>query len=107
VVVDDLDVYRTVSCPSKANAITVVDANTVLTSPFTRQPFELVSRRGGQVFQDRRPIEVVELTSGHPPERLRAFLASAGCRAPVVNILTATIPERKDHGFILVYRILI
>ena len=51
-VVDDFDLVRVSVFPDEADAPLVVDANAVLTFPFSAKRFEAISRRHSQVIQD-------------------------------------------------------
>ena len=92
VVVHNLNILRPSWRPSEAEAILVVDTDTVLTDPIPLQRLQPISRRDTQVRQTRCDLQLPELSQcnaldEHPPENP---LATGQCRG-------VSIPERPDH----------
>ena len=61
-VVDNLNVLRSSGRPSEAEAILVVDADTVLADPIPFQRLQPISRRDTQVRQTRSDLQLPELS---------------------------------------------
>jgi hypothetical protein len=101
-IVDNLDIRWAIQGPNEADAILVVDPNTVLTFSLTHEFLELVSQRDGEIFQMLGPIQVVKPSASHPPEMLRTPPPGSRCRTPAVDILAAMVPERQDHDYTII-----
>ena len=91
-VVYNLNILRSSGRPFEAEAILVVDADTVLTDPIALQRLQPISWRHAQIRQTRCDLQLPELSQGnaldeHPPENP---LATGQCRG-------VSIPERPDH----------
>jgi hypothetical protein len=67
-IVHDLNVVRTVVFPSKTDPPLIVDPDTVLSSPVTRQLFQPISWTRGKVTQLHRAIQHNQLTLRRPLE---------------------------------------
>jgi len=61
VVISNLNLIGTSLRPSKADAVLIVDANTVLTPSVSLQGFQSIAPRDRQIVQSDRRIELVEL----------------------------------------------
>ena len=66
-IVYDLNLVRFALDPGEANAVLVVDANTVLTFPFALESLQLVAGWYPQLLQGTDGIELVELSTCHTP----------------------------------------
>ena len=91
-VVRDLNIVRSVLFPDKADAILIVDANAVLTSPVSLQSLQLVSGRKAQVAQVGRGFELVKLTAGNLVNRCPVFAKPRFKELPCLVVL-----EAPDH----------
>jgi hypothetical protein len=65
VVIDDFNVIGSILLPYKANPKLIVDADTVLTSPFSSQRFQHISRRIAKIVQAGSRIHAVEFPPGY------------------------------------------
>jgi hypothetical protein len=98
VVVRDLDFVCIIIIPAKAYAILLVNANAVLTSAISAQPFKAVARRNREFREGSNAVELVELTAGNRPHWFRARRARRTRVSPIENVLGSTIGERAYHG---------
>lgn len=60
-VVNDLYVFGAFRSPYEAHAPLVIDANAVLPLPAPFQGLKLIAGRHAQVFEDRRPVKLLQL----------------------------------------------
>jgi hypothetical protein len=58
VIVGDLNVMRAIDFPHEANAVLVIDANTVLPGPISLQRLQSVSGRSAQIIQIHGGLEL-------------------------------------------------
>lgn len=93
VVVDDLDVIRVSSPPSKTDSPLSVDANAVLSSTITFQLFESVRRRNAKVVECRRRVQHSELSEGNALHLRTQSLD----RLSMEEALCVSVPEALDH----------
>jgi hypothetical protein len=92
VVVDNLNILRASGRPSEAEAILVVDTDTVLANPIALQRLEPISRRDTQIRQTRCDLQLPELSQCHALDEHPSVnpVATGQCRR-------VGIPERPDH----------
>jgi hypothetical protein len=64
-VIHNLNVFRTFSCPSKTDAELIIDTYAVLSGPAARQSLQPVAWRNSQIVEFPRPIQHRQLTHGH------------------------------------------
>lgn len=64
VIVHDLDIACSIIRPYKADAISVVDPNAVLSSAIALEYFQTIAGWNTQVLQSHRVVDSVELVSG-------------------------------------------
>src|ERR1035438_351816 len=64
-VVDNLNVPRTLRCPKKAHTKLVVDANAILPGAPALQRFQSVARRHPEIVECHGPVEHCQLAHGH------------------------------------------
>lgn len=62
-VIHNFDVLGAGSCPAKAQAILLVDANAVLASTIAQERFQAVAWRDTEVFQPSRNLQLPQLAS--------------------------------------------
>lgn len=67
VVVDDLDVSRSLFRPYEADPVLTINANAVLALPVCGQCFESVSWRDAKVFYVLDGIQLIQFSSGDFP----------------------------------------
>jgi hypothetical protein len=67
VVIRDFHFHRALVGPAKTNAILVIDPDTVLAFPVTRQLLESIRRRRRQVAQFHRGIQIIEFPPRNSP----------------------------------------
>jgi hypothetical protein len=72
VVIHDLDVFRSCSRPSEAQAPLVIDPDAVLTGPIAPQYLKTIPWRGPQELQCGRRIQQRELPDCNPRDRVKA-----------------------------------
>ena len=84
-------------CPYEADTKLIVDANAVFSASVACQPLKPVARRYAKVAQNGDGIELVELSPGYSPYRVRTCPPGRSGIASVENILGPAIPERYDH----------
>jgi hypothetical protein len=92
VVVHDLDVGRTCGGPAKAQAILIVDANTVLSDPITLERLQAIAWRYAEIVQTTRNLELSELSTRHGFYARKPSRPTTGRQRFGVRI-----PERDDH----------
>ena len=96
-VVDDLDVGRSVGGPSEADAVLIVDPDAVLPFPVAGQGFESVPWRHSEVVNHIGRIEHQEL--------LQRSVAEVGAvlfdPTPAEQLLRVLVSERLDHRSIV------
>ena len=63
-IVHDLDVCGSLSCPDKAQSPLIIDAYAVLALPVVFERFETVPRWNLQVFESCGPVEFRQLAKG-------------------------------------------
>jgi len=97
VIVDDLDVLWTALHPAKANPVSIVDSDTVLSLPVPFQPLEAVRRWNSQISEPVRLVELVKLALGDFPELYRARPPANLRPDAVEHVLRALISERSNH----------
>jgi 3-methyl-2-oxobutanoate hydroxymethyltransferase len=96
VVVDDFNVIGSILLPYKADAILIVNTDTVLTAPTSSQRFQHISRRLSKIVQTGRRIHPVELPSSY------AFNAAPSPVCPHLSEFRRVVVfETPDHGRII------
>jgi hypothetical protein len=93
VVIDDLDVVGIPAVPPETHPPPVIDPDTVLSLPVACQRFEAIARRGLEVAQGARTVEVVQLPAGHSLDR-----GEATDRAVLEEGAGFLGREGSDHG---------
>jgi hypothetical protein len=83
---------RAIDFPHEANAVLVIDANTVLPGPISLQRLQSVSGRSAQIIQIHGGLELVQLPPGN---RLNACPSSAG--TGFKDLLRISVLEALNH----------
>jgi hypothetical protein len=99
-VVDDLHILGTRVGPAEADAVLVVDPDTVLSGAIAGQEFEAVPRGYAEVPEVLSLVELVELPSGDTPEFRRT---SPGCSLGsrvIKDIAGALVMEGSNHAIL-------
>ncbi len=92
VVVHDFDVRWAGGGPAKADAVLIVDPDTVLTGAITLESLQAISGRHAQVIEPPGDLELAQLASRHGGDvREASGAAAAG------ECLRVGIAERDDH----------
>jgi hypothetical protein len=93
VIIDDLDLVRSIFSPDKAHAILVVDTNCVLPNTVIGQSMKPIARRAAKVFQNGCGVYGFQLSTSHPEDaRWKAFRQVA-----IEYGFCGGVPERPDH----------
>ena len=79
--------------PHEADAVSFVDANTVLPPSISGQPFETVARGYSKIAQCGGGIELVQLALSHSPNRHGACPQRHLSGSPVEDILSTAVLE--------------
>lgn len=96
-VVNDLDLFRLVFGPNKADPVLIVDPDAVLAMAIARQALQSVPWRNAKIFEALSGIELVELASRHGPETLWASATSILCVLAVEYVFSALVSEGANH----------
>src|SRR3954467_14022203 len=96
-IIDDLDVFRAIIDPIKANAPLPVDADAVLTRAIALQQFQSVAWRLAQILNLHCRIEQQQLD----PRSLDDIRRELPRRLIVKHALGVAAAEGADHVFIL------
>lgn len=91
-IVDNFNVKRVSIFPQEANPPLVIDPNAVLPLTISTQRFEPVARRGGQIAQFRRRVELSQLPQSGPFDGLEAPRGK-----PLKQPFSFLATERLDH----------
>jgi hypothetical protein len=98
VVVRDFDIVGITVLPAKADAVLLIDSDTMLAGPIPLEAFEAVTWRYSQLAQVSNPIHLVELAARNGPESPRTCL-SGGLGIPAVeDVRCPAIGKRPYHG---------
>jgi len=76
-IIHDLHVFGTHIRPNKTESISIVDADAILAVPVTPEPFEAISGRNAEIFEPPRYLELSQLASSNPFDRLKPLDPSA------------------------------
>jgi len=91
-IVHDFHIVGVAVCPRKADAVLLVDANTVLSLPIALQRFQVIAGQGGQVPQVLRFVERRQFSLGYP------FNGSIfPAKLIVEELLSFGVPKRVEH----------
>jgi hypothetical protein len=82
--------------PNKANPISIVDSNAVLSSSISLERFQPVSRRNPQVNQVDRRFNLIQLAEGDVLDRCPSLI-----RARFEELLRFGISEALNHNGII------
>ena len=96
-IVYDLNLARFTLDPGEADAIPVVDADTVLTSPFTLESLKLVAGRYPQLLQGAYRVELIEFPYCHTPQIPWTSASCIGRVQAVEHVLSPGTLERPYH----------
>ncbi|HET7550759.1 MAG TPA: hypothetical protein VFK04_05685, partial [Gemmatimonadaceae bacterium] len=96
VIIGDLDVRWTLIRPQKTDPILTVDPYAVLPSAITLERLEAVVRRKAEIAQPGHCIELIELTPGDFPQRLRTRPSRFSSVITIEDGFGAGIGERDD-----------
>ncbi len=91
--VHDLDTFRASRGPDKAGAPPVVDPDAVLSRPIALQGFKPVPRRGGQITQRLRTVQLAQLALRDALE----ICSNPAGEAAVKQRLGVPVSEAADH----------
>jgi hypothetical protein len=83
--------------PFEADAILIIDPNTVLASSITSQALKTITRRYGQILQPTYPINLIELSPSHRPQLPGTHTARSRLISAIENRLSTLVPERSYH----------
>ena len=97
-VIGNLDRKRIAFAPGKADPVSVVNPDAVLSFAFLRQQFQVVAGDCGQIAQARCTVQMDQFAQGNLLDGLK-FPATESRK----DGLRFRIPKRANHGFI-VYR---
>jgi hypothetical protein len=92
VVVDNLDIVRSILFPKKADAELVVDTDAVLSLPASPERFQTVARRNSQVGQVDGGFHLIQFSEGHIPQASRTPIVPRNKEFVGIGIL-----EVLDH----------
>ncbi len=96
-VIGNLNLFRTSTCPEEAYPILVIDANTVLALAFAFQRFQAIARRDAQVIQRFGRVQQIQLLGCDLPEGPGAN-PPGGLRIDAVeDVFRRRILERPYH----------
>jgi hypothetical protein len=93
-IVDDLNICRTVFGPSEANPPLIVDPDRMLAFSILGQAFQAITRRYPQVVELFGGLNRFQLPSGYPEYPTRKALGTK----PVKDRLRDLVLEPADHG---------
>jgi hypothetical protein len=99
VIVHDLDVDSGSAFPSKANALTIVDANRILAGTIATQDFESISLRHAKIFQSNGAVQEIEFAQRDPAKRDRKYRPSRLRVAASGKVLRACILELQGQYY--------
>ena len=92
-IIDNLDVRRTVFRPSKANPPLVVDPDRMLASSILGQRLQTIARRNSQIVELLGGFKGFKLPASH-----RKYLNRKALRTkPIKNRLSDFVLEASDH----------
>ncbi len=77
-VINDLDIVRITFSPDEADAVPIVNTNTVLSFAVPAERLETIARENGQVSKLIARIQLLQLESGHPRNALEPRARAAG-----------------------------
>ena len=100
VVVNHLDIGRTLRCPPEANPVLIIDANAVLAAPVVPQGFQHIARRYAKVAQQESGIQVVQFAPCYATQPYRTCSTCRGRVQAVEEILGPSVCKRPDHDSI-------
>jgi hypothetical protein len=103
VVVRDRDVVGIAGVPPEADAPMVVDANAVLASPITHQPFQPIARRHAEVAELYGGIQLSQL----PQHNSLQIGGQTPYGLPVEQAGRVSITEAANHRGIVTRRVII
>ena len=92
-IVNELHVLRVAVLPDEADAVLIVDPDTVLSAPIARQRFQPIAGKCRQVSKLASGVELLQLPLGDASQVLQASAEPAGKQRPRLGIL-----ERPDHS---------
>jgi hypothetical protein len=93
VVVDDLNVARVARAPDETDSPLPVDANAVLTSPFTLEFLQAIGGWDSQVIEVSRSVQHAELSEGRSLDVSAEAFDSLALKQP----LRIAVLEALDH----------
>ena len=98
VVVGDFNFMGITGLPTKADAILVIDADTMLAGPVAAETLKTVSWRYGQIAEFPHAVDLVELPPGDRPQNARTNPLSGSRGTTVEDILGPAISKRYYHA---------
>lgn len=90
-VVDDFDLFRTRCFPDEANAVLVIDPDTVLTAPISSQRLQLIPGRHAQVGEFLGNVKCVQLAAGYLVQSARKYPPCRLGRAAIEDVLRSGV----------------
>jgi len=96
-VINDLNISRTVISPAKTDAILLIDSNTVLSFAVAGQRFKSIARWYPQFFQSLNRVQLVQFSRRGGPQLSGTTLARGFRVKPIEDILGAAISEGLNH----------
>jgi len=75
-VVRDFDLVGIATLPTETDAVLIINANAVLSTPTATQAFKAIPGRNCQLANMTHTVELVELAAGNAPQIPRAGSAS-------------------------------
>ena len=100
-IVNDLDILGTRSCPAEADVKRIVHPDTVLTSPVSLECCKSVTMWNTEILQSSRDLQLAQLA---PPDALDLLKPLDPPTAS--ERLSIGIPERYDHLNIITYGVI-
>jgi len=96
-IIYDLNLVWFTLDPGEADAVLIVDADTVLTPSFAPESLQLIAGRYPQLVQCVYRIKLIELASCHAPQMLWADASCVGRVLAIEHVFGPRALERTYH----------
>jgi len=95
-IIDDLNVKCIRTAPTETDPPLIVNANTVLTTPFSLESLQTIPRRGSKITQFRCAVQLAQFPASYLLERneTRDTLSA-------IELFGVPTTERPDHPHIV------
>ena len=100
-IIRNLDVFRALFSPNKADSVLFVDSHAVLAFTVSRKCLQSIAGGNLQFFQRLNRIELIQLSRGDLPELSRTGFSGTFRIDAIENILGGLISERFNHADIV------